>query len=120
MGSSLNAKCRCGFSVEELLVGGGMMNFQSYCGAPAFCDTCADVVVANYFDDKPACPNCKKAITFYDDPSLRRKKSAISKRTPMLFSWTLGRTFEMRDTEYLCPKCNRVWLKFSDAGIDWD
>lgn len=102
------------------MVGGGMINFQTYCGAPAYCDTCADVVEANYFDDRPVCPKCKESITFYNDPTLRRKKNKISKRTTLVFSWTLRKTFKLFDTEYRCPKCSRFRLKFSDAGICWD
>ncbi len=120
MGSSLNAKCPCGFSAEEFAVGGGMMNFQTYCGAPALCETCADMLVVNYLDDQPACPKCKGAITFYNAPRLRRKKRQVSKRTPLVFSWTLGRTFKLPDTEYRCPRCGEVRMRFFDAGICWD
>ena len=121
MGSALNAKCPCGFSVEELAVGGGMMNFQTYCGAPALCEACADMVEVNYLADQPACPNCKGAITFYNAPRLRRKTRRGSQRPPPVFSWELGKgSFKLPDTEYRCPRCGEVKMRFFDAGICWD
>ena len=117
MGSALNAKCPCGFSSEDLAVGGGMMNFQTYCGAPALCEACADMLVVNYLDDQPACPMCKGAIMFYNAPRLRRKLRRGSPGTPLIFSWTLEKgSFKLPDTEYRCPRCGKVKMRFFDLG----
>lgn len=121
MGSSLIASCPCGYSSEELAVGGGMADFQTYCGAPALCETCRAVVVVNYLDDQPVCPTCTEPVTFYDAPALRRSPRRVSSKTPLVFSWKVKKgTFKLPDTEYRCPRCGGVKMRFSDAGLCWD
>jgi len=71
MGSVLKASCPCGYSADELVVGGGRANFRTYCGAPALCQACHTIGVVNYLDEQPACPTCKGAVMFYDAPKLR-------------------------------------------------
>jgi hypothetical protein len=120
MGSAINAKCPCGFSSDDLAVGGGMANFQTYCGAPALCETCRTIEIVNYLDDQPVCPGCQGAITFYNSPSLRRKLGRGSKIEPV-FSWKLEKgSFKLPDTEYRCPRCGEVKMRFFDAGVCWD
>jgi len=121
MGSALNAKCPCGFSSEELFVGGGMTNFETYCGAPALCESCRTVEVVNYLDERPKCPTCKGPLKFYDDPTLRRKPRRVSSRTPLVFSWKLDKgSFKLPNTQYRCPRCGEVKMRFFDAGVEWD
>lgn len=47
MGSILKAQCSCGFNSELLFLGGGMVNFKTYFGVPAYCSKCDAIEVVN-------------------------------------------------------------------------
>ena len=71
MGSILNAECVCGYRREGLFMGAGMLDFEKVCSAPAFCENCHEVVLADYLAKAPKCPKCKGKPIFYDDVCLR-------------------------------------------------
>jgi hypothetical protein len=44
----LKARYECGFVSEALYLSGGMTNFRTYSGVPAYYDVCNSVLVPNY------------------------------------------------------------------------
>ena len=121
MGSILKAECQCGFESEEILAGGGM-DFHRSCRAPALCPVCKIFLVKNYMKKFSKCPTCRRKIVFYDDPIIQ----ADSKTEDYVFEWNLpfdngtGKdVFKLPDTQYLCPKCGKMNMKFIDYGC-WD
>ena len=116
MGNMLKASCRCGFK-EEFLAGGGMQNFQTFCGAPAFCTQCQKFVLLNYLAEDTSCPDCGAEVTFYNDPSLQQ---APKKAHGTIFTWNTQKgEFILPDTSYRCPSCGKFDLHFQNAG-NWD
>jgi len=122
MGQILQATCPCGFDSTKLFLGGGMMNFTTYCGAPALCDSCGAFLVLNYLDPNPRCGDCKGTVRFYNDPALRSTSEQSDQKSHDVFSWNVGGrlgTFSLPDTEYLCPKCREIKMSFVSVG-NWD
>lgn len=139
MGSILNATCPCGFSSGGL-VGGGFMSFQTYCGAPAICESCGAFNFLNYLEDDPRCEQCGGTVRFYNDPELQEQADspgALDSMTPAerseridwlcepkypIFSWNLENErgpFVLPDVGYLCPSCRRKTMRFEGIGA-WD
>jgi ribosomal protein L37AE/L43A len=117
LGTIIRASCECGFQSSEIYAGGGFMS-GSTCNVPAFCPKCKEMVVANYSKKAVRCPECHGKLVFYDDPSLREAHADI------IFDWG-GSGIDDRwasylyNTNYLCPKCGRMKMRFSDVGM-WD
>jgi DNA-directed RNA polymerase subunit RPC12/RpoP len=115
MGNTLRATCKCGFK-KEFLGGGGFHNFQTFCGAPGYCETCKKFVLGNYLDSNVKCPDCGKKFKFYNDASLQKPTN----KTELIFSWnTNAGEFKLPDTTYLCGNCGKFNLKFENTG-NWD
>jgi hypothetical protein len=119
MGSSVEAICECGYSTSTL-IGGGMMSFQTTCYFPCLCEHCRNIVPVNLLAPEPRCPQCDATkIKPYDDPRL-----AESRGQEIVAEWNMGgeqgRTLTLTDGAYLCPRCNRVALRFTDGGLCWD
>lgn len=84
------------------------------------CETCHTVEVANYLDKRPTCPTCGGPVTFYDAPKLRGQ-GGPDNESALVFSWRVkNKALKLPDTEYRCPKCGAVKMRFSDAGVCWD
>ena len=45
----LISQCKCGYESDTLYLGGGMLNFHSYCEVPCYCDDCEIVFSRNIF-----------------------------------------------------------------------
>ena len=119
MGNMLEAACSCGFA-KEFLAGGGMANFQTFCGAPAFCPSCEDFVLLNFLAEDTGCPNCGTPVTFYNDPSLQAPLKAGKKPVGIVFEWNTSKgQFLLPDTKYRCGKCGKFDLHFKNKG-SWD
>jgi len=117
MGDIVRAHCHCGYS-KEIFVGGGMLNFTTYCNFPSYCNDCKDLIEVNLFDTNILCPKCNGLnIVAYDDDHICKEKATV------ISSWDteekLGRELVLTDGKYLCPKCNSFSLSFEDAGY-WD
>lgn len=98
------------------------MNFMTDLAAPALCQHCNSLVVANYLDKVSKCPKCGGMILFYDDPSLRVSNMKDIPDERDVFYWSLPERegeFRLVDTLYYCPKCNEMKMKFVDVGC-WD
>jgi len=122
MGALLMAQCPCGFSSGTIGVGGGMLNFTTYCGAPARCVVCGAFNVVNYLDSAPQCPQCGGDVQFYDDPALQTPPDPAMPSRRDVFNWYLdqqGRSFRLPDTTYQCPQCAELRLSFTQRG-NWD
>jgi RNA polymerase subunit RPABC4/transcription elongation factor Spt4 len=115
MGDIIIAKCDCGFS-QQLSVGGGRLNYQTYCGFPYYCKNCKTLFNNNYLAEEHFCGNCNSAdVLPYDNDSLRAHI-----RDEAVFGWNLdGKTIYLTDDNYLCPQCQNFTLKFSSVG-NWD
>jgi len=87
-----------------------MCNFMEEDMEPAFCSTCHNLVMVNYFNKSPICPRCHRKVTFYNDSSLCSKKR-VNKIT-----WS---QFSLPANGCLCPKCGKMTLTFTVIG-NWD
>ena len=122
MGEILEAVCPCGFNAKNLFVGGGMTNFETYCGAPALCNECGRLLVLNYLDSTSRCPECGKPVVFYNDPSLFSLPTGENEKTPTVLSRNVPgepEPFALLDVEYLCPACWKMRMRFVSSGF-WD
>jgi len=104
----------------SILVGGGMMNFQTTCLFPCLCENCHRIVEVNLLDKSLKCPACHAADPIpYDDPRL-----SGSPGDNHVVEWNtedqLGRELVLTDGKYRCPKCGKMSLKFRDSGLFWD
>ncbi len=123
MGSSLIARCKCGFASETFMVGGGMLNHETTCYVPGICLNCHRFVVANYLAKRPRCPKCRRKVTFYNDPSLQAPSGKKKSRKEPVFEWHLfppHASVLLPDTRYLCPECGKMEMRFEFGGILWD
>jgi hypothetical protein len=114
MGDLIEAQCKCGF-MQKLMFGGGMSNFQTFCGVPAYCKSCKKMFNLNYFVKDSKCPDCHKPVVFYNSKSLQGPPTGNKKSEP--FAWNLDdETFELPAVFYLCPKCQKFLLNFRSVG----
>lgn len=129
MGSMLIAECDCGFKSEMINAGGGMMNFNEVLNAPALCKKCHILIVKNYLKKNPRCHRCRGKINFYNDPALY-KGNLPKDINDCIFYWRLPDDFDsvhpeiksffcLPNTDYMCPECGKMNLKFIDVGC-WD
>jgi len=117
MGSSVIARCSCGYDTEV----------QTGCGFagptpdyfPALCRMCAEVVPADATASPTTCDDCGSKVELYDAPELQQKKG---RRTVVD-----GRTLtvpeirhRLNNGAYLCPTCGRFELRFEIGGMCWD
>ena len=112
MGSIVETSCPCGFSMENLFVGGGMGNYDVFNGVVALCLECNEIAVANYMEEKPTCSTCGGTLAFYLTPTPAAKEAGKSPQE--CSSWP--------DTDMhgcLCPSCGRMAMEFRAAGC-WD
>jgi len=128
MGTMLIAQCDCGFKSNMINAGGGMSNFNEVLNAPAFCKRCKMFLVKNYLEQDPRCPRCKGKIHFYNDPALF--KGDLTKEVEYVFHWRSPDNFDLifpnidnffclPNTDYMCPRCGKMTMKFIDVGF-WD
>jgi hypothetical protein len=119
-GTILKAGCPCGFHVDNIMAGGGMGNFETFCAVPAYCAACKKLEILNYLDDDVKCQGCAGKVVFYNDPSLQEKLPP-GPSPKMVFTWNVGKkgTFKLPDVGYLCPKCGKFTLRFEMTGF-WD
>jgi DNA-directed RNA polymerase subunit RPC12/RpoP len=80
---------------------------------PAYCGRCRELVVLNYKEPHPRCPRCNGTVTWYTDPSLRKKRDRKEREE---IRWN---DFCLPDADYLCPRCGAMTMKFSVTGT-WD
>jgi len=115
MGTMLVARCECGYMHGPIMQGGGFASFTTHDMQPAYCERCREMVVLNYMAQRPRCPTCGGRSVFYNDPSLR-KVPEDGKPERSVSRWG---DFVLPDTEYRCPQCGEMRMRFEDCGC-WD
>jgi phage FluMu protein Com len=122
MGGMVIAKCSCGYSSEELYLGGGMINFDSNCSIPFYCDNCDVVYAANILSEyglknEHKCPKCNRVAYYYGEI----KDNHIDFSEKSVFDWLVNdnSTYFLSDSIYHCPKCKKENMKFLSLGC-WD
>lgn len=119
MGSILRAHCDCGYNADDLLLGGGRMDFTTNCNFPYYCEDCSILFEANAFEETVICPKCHKDQAYSYDT----KKACGSAGEKIVFDWNvmsqIGRTLVLTDGSYICPSCHKFRLRFFESGF-WD
>lgn len=112
MGTSANAECAsCGYE-EQLALGGGMRNFQTYAAWPVWCDACRRVTTANHLAEPIACERCgSDAVKMASDPAVWRGDGKVT------ITWN---DLKLTDGHYRCPRCDAFTLSFRDGWMLWD
>ena len=121
MGTIISAECECGFEPEEFFVGGGMFDYAGVYDVPALCENCHEFVVVNYLGKNPKCPKCREKVVAYNDPIFQMKREKTGSGSDV-FSWFIEKltdSFVLPDDYYLCQKCGKKRMRFSDIG-SWD
>ena len=71
MGAIVSAKCKCGFKIHSMYLGGGMNNYLVSSQFPNYCKSCKTLFIANMFDEQIVCSNCNSNDTVtYNHPSV--------------------------------------------------
>jgi len=114
MGHSVDARCVCGYTLDELLIGAGKLNFRTVCAHPALCAQGRHVVTVNLFDAVHPCPDGHSGpvLPYATTPELQ-----VSPGSESVSTWG---EFELNDGGYRCPQCGGYTLHFSDAGLLFD
>ena len=112
MGSSVRAFCPCGVD-EEIMIGGGMLDFETHCSFPCCCEKCPSLVEANVLVKQLRCPKCRSTkVIVYGDPRLNGEVGRN-----VVESW--GER-SLTDGTYKCPECRKLTLRFERGSILWD
>jgi hypothetical protein len=112
MGSSVQAICPCGVE-EEIMIGGGMLDYETYCSFPCCCEKCHSLVEANLLVKQLRCPKCRstKMIPYGDHRLVGEKGENVVE------SWD---DLSLSDGTYKCPECEKMTLRFRPGEILWD
>lgn len=119
MGSIYEAKCKCGFTVNDLYLGAGMRDFRENCSIPFYCDNCEKVETGNILHQgklhlHKTCSICKREMKPYGSvvQESERQEQDYS------FSWSIEElgTYILPDTLQHCPQCKTAKLNFTCLG----
>lgn len=111
MGTKVIAECKCGFITQKMRLGGGMYCYTTVNTFPNYCKNCNTLFLANMFDEKIICKNCRSCETVpYNNPYVAKDLNKAS------FIWD---DLELCSENNLCPQCNQFSLKFTAVGM-WD
>jgi DNA-directed RNA polymerase subunit RPC12/RpoP len=105
--------------MDNLLVGGGMMNFTTYSAFPYFCKNCERLVVINQLAKRQRCPKCRSSkVLPYDHPSLIRaeERQEVGRKRLEEMSGSINLT----DGFYYCPSCKEFSMTFRPGEFLWD
>ncbi len=111
MGGIIKAECECGYHTE-FMGGSGKHNFKEVCFAPALCQSCHEIIVGNYIDDKLNCEKCNSEIVYYNNPQLQEGTELKSNVSPVKSE----EIFILPSEKCLCPKCGRKEMAFKHVG----
>lgn len=119
MGAMVKARCDCNYSAFAM-VGGGMLNYSTYCGFPVYCRSCKQLHAANLLASPVLCPECDGGdVAPYDSSALTGEQGDEE-----VFSWyaggMLGRIPCLTNGRYFCPACQQMRLRFELAPGSWD
>ena len=105
MGSSIIARCPCGFTSHQMLLGGGMLNFKTTHLSPCLCRRCHEVFSGNIKQPPVLCPKCGQEGEIY------------GKEVPDPPIW---RDMKLAEAKFECPKCGQRSLEFGMGSLLWD
>lgn len=142
--SAYYARCDCGFSTDEMLIGFGRLDLEKplaeeavpgekpkpYYSFPFLCRSCESVRVGNYYLAEPKCERCgSDDFTPYDDETLHGEpldsdfansnslyvnEMVEALAAPGPFDHIAEPVLQAR--KYYCPKCNRNHLTFETGN----
>lgn len=114
MGHAVSAECKCGYSVDMLMIGGGMRDLGNICLHPALCSVGEHIATVNLMEKPITCPDGHRGFPspYCNSPDLQIEPGSHS-----ISQWG---EYELNDGKYLCPKCGEYELVFSDAGVFFD
>ena len=114
----LISQCKCGYESDTLYLGGGMLNFHSYCEVPCYCDDCEIVFSRNIFtiearegEGRIRCSKCRKKVTYYGDIV----QGSYNKEYNMDWSFS-DKTYYLKGDKQYCPKCKKDELQIYPIG----
>ena len=108
----MRAFCPCGVD-EEILIGGGMLDFDTHCSFPCCCEKCHSLVETNVLVKQLRCPKCRSTkIIPYGDPRLNEEVGR-----EVVESWDER---SLTDGTYKCRECRKLTLRFERGSILWD
>lgn len=109
MGVLLSARCPCGYCASNILLGAGMMTFNTRCSVPALCPQCGEVVTAELADLSPACPTCRGGVDVYSTTGDIGEAPAET--------WNFGgNPVSVPLDGQTCPRCHEESLVFVPEG----
>lgn len=115
MGTIVRAECKCGFAVDDMSIGGGMMDFNTRYSFPIYCNECKIMFVGNLFDKDIRCTKCNRTnVTPYADESMFVGVTEIEAYRDE--SEKLVRVPELTNGTYKCPKCGEFGMTFIEEG----
>ena len=115
MGSMVDAWCDCGFHCENILVDRGFVDCFLF---PAFCQDCGEIKSVDLLVDPRRCPKCSgTAITPYGDPI---KSPQVGTKDAGFQASLDDRAKALDRSNFLCPSCGHMTLRFSWNGVLWD
>ena len=82
MGIIIKAICKCGFESEDIFAGGGFLNFQTNCSAPAICLNCRRFLIKNYMKKTRNVQYVERKFLF--TMTHQYKSRQINRRNPIL------------------------------------
>ena len=119
MGSILQSQCKCGYESDDLYLGGGMMNFPSYCEIPCYCDECEIVFSKNILtkeakqgEGRIRCVKCRKKVSYYGNIV----NDDYNKEYHMEWYIGDGKTYFLKGDNQHCPKCKKKKLQIYPVG----
>lgn len=118
-GTIVDARCPCGYHTGRLLVFGGRADFKTVCMFPALCRDTDALLLVNLLDPATPPAGCPGGSAIpYDHPAL-----APAPGGRVVASWRLPGQADVAavlyDGGYLCPRCRKKTLRFSQVGF-WD
>ena len=117
MGTSTDAHClACGYDAF-LILGAGMLNFQTDAAWPVRCKRCAAIMTANFRQAPITCEGCES-----QDVVPASNRGEWKGDGKVIEAWD---ELALTDGHYRCPKCDKFELRFgtNQGGhnkIMWD
>ena len=120
MGSSVEAKCACGYRAS-VLVGVGMLGPRPEY-APGLCRRCGEVVAVDVSAEEWRCGHCGGSVEVYGASATAWRSRALSgsEEDPERIVFPRADEVLRMGVKYPCPKCGQVALVFRDGMMLWD
>ena len=120
MGSSVEAKCECGYRAS-VLVGVGMLGPRpDY--SPGMCRQCGKVVAVDVSAEEWRCERCGGPVEVYGASATAWRPHVLrgSENDPERIVFLAADEVLRKGVKYPCPRCGQVALTFRDGMMLWD